>query len=394
MIRKSVIVLLILIITSFALASMASADGPSVTFSFNRENYHPGDVVTLAASLSTPIVTNLTFEIYEPDNDLFLVFTNQTNENGRTSISFRLGGDADTGDYNVYVGGNSSQGSIENITRFSVSSGYTPLVISPSDITASKLTTANNEKITLYAMVHNPGNTSIATTVIFYNSDPDIDGVLIDSTDIILPAESSEIAKIDYTATDGNHTISVVLETEEFPSVLVSRTFTFGQDAQPILELSTGDVSVFEFEPGEERTIAVDVTCYLQTVNNVHLVVLDNQGLIINDSITSPRTMAVGEIIQFQLRIKAPDLPEGTNKLEKGILIQVLGDEGIFSDAETLNILVKESSESQFDPMIIVIALAIVALTIIVVISVAKRRSGNQTRKKMIQIEEDNDEDT
>jgi hypothetical protein len=336
----------------------------------------------------------LTFEIYEPDDDLFLVYTNQTNENGITSISYRLGGDADTGDYDVFLTGNTSQGLIENQTIFSVSPRYTPLVISPSDITASKLNPANNEKITLYTMVHNSGNTSITTAVTFYEGDPDNDGVLIDSTDIILNVESSGVAKIDYTATDGNHTIFVIAETEGFPSTSASRTFTFGQSVEPLLIISTGDVSAFEFKPGEQRTIAVGVTCYLQTVHNVHLVVLDNQNLTINASITSPRTMTVGETVEFQLRITIPDLPEGTDKLEKDILIQVVGDNGVFSDPEILNILVKESAESQFDPMLIIIALAVVALIIVVVIWVAKRRSGNRTRKQMNQIEESDDEDT
>lgn len=385
MIRKTAIALLIFIITSFTLASTASADGPTASISFNKEDYHPGEMVTMTVSMSSPIVTNMTFEIHRPDDDLFLILTNLTNENGATSISFRLDDDADTGDYDVHVGGNTQQGLIENQTFFSVSPGYMPLIISPSDITASKLNPADNEKINLYAMVHNLGNSSIATTVSFYEGDPDTDGVLIDSTDIILPAESSKVAKIDYTATDGNHSIFVVLETEEFPSTTVSRTFTFGQSVDPILVITTDDVTAFEFEPGEERTIAVDVTCHQQTVHNVHLVVLDNQNLTINASITSPRTMTVGETIQFHLKLRAPDLPEGTDQLERGIVIQVVGDDGIFSDAETLNILVKESAESQFDPMIIVIALIVVALIIIIAIWQTARRSGNKTREQIFE---------
>jgi DNA-binding transcriptional ArsR family regulator len=382
MIRKSAVILLILIITSCTLSSMASANGPSVTFSFNKEDYHPGEMVILTASLSSPIVTNVTFEVDDTDDNIILILTNQTNEAGRTSISFKLDDDAHFGDYDVFLTGNTSQGLIENQTLFSVSPGYTPLVISPSDITASKINPANNEKITLYAMVHNSGNTSIATTVSFYEGDPDTDGVLIDSTDIILPAESSGVAKIDYTATDGNRTIFVIAETEEFPSILVSRDFTFGQSVEPILAISSGDVSVFEFESGEERTISVDVTCHLQTVNNVHFVILDNQGLTINASITSPRTMTAGETVEFQLRIKAPELPEGTDQLERGILIQVVGDDGVFSDAETLNIMVKESKESQLDPLIMLIAFAVVVLIIIVVILVT-RRGDNQTREQI-----------
>jgi uncharacterized membrane protein len=392
MIRKTVIILLILIIISFTLANIASADGPSVTFSFNKEDYKPGDMVTLTATLSSPIVTNVTFEVDDPDDDILLILTNQTDEAGITSISFKLDKDAIAGDYNVFLTGNSSQGLIENQTLFSVSPGYTPLVISPSDITTSKLNPANNENITLYAMVHNSGNTSIAMTVSFYEGDPDSDGVLIESTDIIIPAESSGVAKTDYTATDGNHTIFVVAETEEFPSTSVLRDFTFGQSVEPILVISTGDSAVFEFEPGEERTIAVDVTCYLQTVHNVHLVVLDNQNLTINASITQPGTMTEGVTVEFQLRVKVPELPEGTDNLEKGILIQVVGDAGVFSDAETLNIIVKEGKESQFDPMIIVIALVIVALIIIMVIWASKRKRGNQTRKQMNQIEDDDEE--
>ncbi|UCF08625.1 MAG: hypothetical protein JSW28_02750, partial [Thermoplasmata archaeon] len=168
MVRKLMMALLAVIFIFLLSANFASAQGISVTLDFDRKEYKAGDLVTLNARLSSPIVAGLTFEVDDPDGNMILVLTNTTDSDGETTISFKIGDDADLGDYDVYVTGNSSQGIIDNQTSFTVKTAYSPITINPSDITASKQNTANNEEITLYAMVHNNHNTSIPATVKFY----------------------------------------------------------------------------------------------------------------------------------------------------------------------------------------------------------------------------------
>ncbi|MCK5024098.1 MAG: hypothetical protein KAR56_00610, partial [Thermoplasmata archaeon] len=145
--------------------------------------------------------------------------------------------------------------------------------------------------------------------------------------------------------TDGNHTIYVNVESgEDNKTVAACTNITIGGNIQPVLVMTTGDMNIYRFEPGEERIISVDVTCYQTTVNNVHLVCLDNQNLTVDTTITPPRTMTDGETIVFYLRIEAPQQEAGAST-EYDILLQAIGDEA-YSNAEELDIIITDSALS------------------------------------------------
>ncbi len=169
----------------------------------------------------------------------------------------------------------------------------------------------------------------------------------IDSTQtIVVPAMDAKVAKVDWMpGTDGNHTIYVNVESgEDNKTVAACTNITIGGNIQPVLVMTTGDMNIYRFEPGEERIISVDVTCYQTTVNNVHLVCLDNQNLTVDTTITPPRTMTDGETIVFYLRIEAPQQEAGAST-EYDILLQAIGDEA-YSNAEELDIIITDSALS------------------------------------------------
>ncbi|UCE38213.1 MAG: hypothetical protein JSW00_02960 [Thermoplasmata archaeon] len=345
----------------------------------DKNTYYPGDLVTISAQYANGSAPDVTFDVQYPDMTRLTKKT-ESFDNSLANTILTLPSDSPSGTYTIsaFTFDASAQTTFKVIIIPDIE--QSPLNISSSDITSSKLNTANNEQITLYAMVHNTGNTSIPVNVIFYEGDPDIDGVLLGSDYITVPIEGSQPAKITYMAADGTHTIFVVVQTNGFPNASASRNLTFGQNVQSILVLSTGDTNIFKFEPGQEQIITVEVTCYLQTVTNVHLVVLDDQNVTINASIIPARTMMDGETVQFDLRIKAPGLPEGVKKLEKVIVIQAVGEGGIFSNAEKLDIVVTKSTTSSQDPTLIIVAVVLVIIAVLGAVAVAKRRNKHQIK--------------
>jgi outer membrane protein assembly factor BamB/DNA-binding MarR family transcriptional regulator len=248
-----------------------------------------------------------------------------------------------------------------------------------SSITLSKYGPNIGEEITIYTEIENTGNDDCDVIVKYYDGDPDDGGTQIGiDQEITILSDSSDSVSQSWVATAGNHTLYVIVEDlatgEEVTAFL---PITVGENIQPILVLTTGDINIYRFEPGQERTISVEVTCYRQDVNNVRLVVLDDQNLTIDNTITPSITMTNGQTTKFYLRIKAPQLPDGVEKLEKDILIQAVGDNGIFSNAEELDIVVSVSAISLFDPFFVMGAVATGSLATLGAAAAASRRDEN-----------------
>jgi DNA-binding MarR family transcriptional regulator len=108
-----------------------------------------------------------------------------------------------------------------------------------------------------------------------------------------------------------------------------------------------------------------------------HLEILDDQNLTIDHTITPPRTMLEGETTKFYLRIKAPQLPEGKDKLEWDIKLRAVGEGGIFSNAEELDIVVSQNAVSFFNPVTIAGAVATGSLATLGAAAAASRRNEN-----------------
>ena len=208
-----------------------------------------------------------------------------------------------------------------------------------SSITLSDYGPLPGELVTIYAAILNTGDDSRVVLVKFYDGNPDDGGTQIGSGQTVtIPSDGMKIIDVLWTAVEGSNTLYVVVEdTTTGEKTTAYLEVEVGENIQPILVLTTGDINVYRFEPGEERTISVEVTCYLQNVKNVRLIVLDDQNITIDHTITPPREMADGDTVKFYLRVRAPELPEGQEKLEKDILIQAVGDDGVYSNAEELD---------------------------------------------------------
>jgi DNA-binding MarR family transcriptional regulator len=246
-------------------------------------------------------------------------------------------------------------------------------------ITLSKYGPSAGEEVTIYVEIQNTDNNDCDAIVKYYDDDPDDGGMQIGSDqEIIISSDGSISVTQSWIATAGDHTLYVIVEDlstgEEVTAYL---PITVGENIQPVLVLTTGDINIYRFEPDQERTISVEVTCYRQDVSNVRLVVLDDQNLTIDNTITPSITMTDGQTTKFYLRIKAPRLPEGVDKLERDILIQAVGDNGIFSNAEELDIVVSESAISLFDPFFVMGAVATGSLATLGAAAAASRRDEN-----------------
>jgi DNA-binding MarR family transcriptional regulator len=251
--------------------------------------------------------------------------------------------------------------------------------LSISSITLSKYRPSVGEEVTIFVEIQNSDNIDYNTVVRLYDGDPNYDGIQIGIEHIITIMSDSLITiSQNWFVTTGNHTIYVYIDEVNIDETIDSQLdVEIGDKMPPMLVLSTGDINIYRFEPGETRTISVDVTCYLQTVNNVRLKILDHQNLTIDSTITPPRTMSDGETIKFYLRITAPQLPEGVEKFERDIIIQVVGDNGIFSNAEELDIVVSKDAVSFFNPVTIAGAVATGSLATLGAAAAASRRNEN-----------------
>jgi outer membrane protein assembly factor BamB/DNA-binding MarR family transcriptional regulator len=253
----------------------------------------------------------------------------------------------------------------------------------PSNITVSSITLSNpspsaGDEVTIYVDIQNSGNDATDVKVTFYDGEPLNGGTQIGSNQTIeVPSMGSVIASGNWVATTGSYSLYVVVEDlasgEDFSTYI---QVTVSENTTSVLVLSVGDTNIFRFEPGQQRTISVEVTCYMQTVENVNLIVLDDQNLTVQ-SITPPRTMNDGDTIKFYLRITAPELPDGVEKLERDIVIQVVGDNGIYSNAEELDIVVSESAISFLNPWFIAGGVATGSLATLGLAAAASRRNEN-----------------
>jgi hypothetical protein len=230
------------------------------------------------------------------------------------------------------------------------------ITLSSSDITFSKLNPIENETIQVYAVIHNDGEVSGTGIVKFYDGDPNNGGIQIDGIQsVTVKAGDVSVAKVNWTATNGDHVIYVTVENVATGEIATaSNTISVGVGVQPVLVLTTGAMNLFRFESGEERTVSVEVTCYQTSVSNVHLRVVDDQNLTIDSTITPLQTMSPGQTLKFYLRIKVPELTNDTKTLEFDILIQAVGDGGHYSNVESMDIVVSESAVSFFSPLVII----------------------------------------
>jgi len=324
-------------------SSLSAAQVSSIELTIAESEYSLGENITVQASL-TPS-TYVTFEVNDAGGNPVLLLTNLTDDKGSTNITFNLGESADIGDYTIYASASIYGSNLAGDISMQISYP-SPITFSGSDITFSTLNPIAGQAVQIYAVMHNSGDGSAAGLVRFY--DGDTSTPIGDIQTVWLPPSGSNIASVGWTpATDAVHTIIVSVDCgPNYKEHSVTTEIAVGGATQPNLVLTTGDINIYRFRPGETRTLSVDVTCYGMTINNVHLACLDDQNLTVDTSITPPRTMSDGDTIPFYLRVQVPE--NLTNDaVEFQIILQVKGNQA-YSNAEHLDIVVTESALSFF----------------------------------------------
>jgi hypothetical protein len=251
--------------------------------------------------------------------------------------------------------------------------------ISIINFTTSNENPSEGEVIIIGVDIENLDSRDNDVIIKFYLGNPNSGGTMIGtSQEVNIGPDSFLIYSQSWTAITGNHTLYVVIEHNETTETLTSSfQLQVLDETLPSLVLSLGDLNIYRFEPGEERTIFVEVTCYNKALNGVHLIVLDDQNLTIDSTVTPPRNMLEGETTKFYLRIRAPQLPEGKDKMEWDITIQAIGDGEIASNSEELDIVVSKDALSFFNPVILAGAVATGSLATLGAAAAASRRNEN-----------------
>jgi outer membrane protein assembly factor BamB/DNA-binding MarR family transcriptional regulator len=260
------------------------------------------------------------------------------------------------------------------------STRWSPLTeISFLNITVSNDDPTEGEGITITVEIQNSDINDNHIIVKFYDGDPTQGGTQIGSIqEMTIQSDSLLTITQNWIALLGTHNIYVVVGHNETNETLSSSLqIEVGEELIPELVLSVGDINMYRFEPGEERTIFVEVTCYFTAVDNVHLEILDDQNLTIDHTITPPRPMNDGETTKFYLRIRAPQLPKGEEKAEWDIKLRAVGDGGISSNSEELDIVVSQNAVSFFNPVTIAGAVATGSLATLGAAAAASRRNEN-----------------
>ncbi|HEC75825.1 MAG TPA: hypothetical protein ENI33_01015 [Thermoplasmatales archaeon] len=223
------------------------------------------------------------------------------------------------------------------------------LYLNDYDISFSDQNPSVGDDISIYAIIHNWGKMDATATVEFYDGNPETTGnpseLLISSDSISVISGGTDIAFVEWTAEqNGSHQIYVVItnsqpeETTEENNIAYN-TITVGGVEQPTLVITLGVSNIAPFEEGKERTIPVTIYCYLMPVSNVRLLILEDENLTIT-SMTPSIDLNPGDKKDYLIKIKVPKLDENVTLGSKTILVQAVGDDGIMSNAEQIDILI------------------------------------------------------
>jgi len=220
------------------------------------------------------------------------------------------------------------------------------LYLSQEDISFSTQNPQVGEDVTIYAVIHNLGNTSAKAFVDFYDGKNLTN--LIGTTKVFVDAKKTAVTSITWNAINkGKHVITVKVR-DCFPSEKTEENnknfnvLQVGGNYKPSLVITLGLSNIAPFEENTERTIPINIFCYQQAVENIHLVILEDNGLEVT-VVTPDFTLYPGQKKEYLINIEVPSL-ENNKKIEsKTVLIQAVGDAGaVWSNTEQIDILIHE----------------------------------------------------
>ncbi|UCF07197.1 MAG: right-handed parallel beta-helix repeat-containing protein, partial [Thermoplasmata archaeon] len=309
---------------------------PSTTNDYNGLWHYTDFIITLTASDATSGVNDTFYRINS--GDIYSLSLNGqpaiNTEGANNTLEF----------WSVDMAGNTEEHQL--LWNIKLNKTYPDLTVSSEDISFSKPRLIDGSDAFINVSIHNIGNLSAQAQVMFYDGEPTT-GSLIGSVSLEIPAGNSAPASVRWNTTLGVHRIHILIEdslpAEPFTDNNIANV-SVTVEVRPVLVLSVGDINIFRFESGEERTVPVYVSCYNNSATNVRLLVLDDKGLNIS-VVTPPQNLSKDQSFVFYLRIKAPVLKEKQKYVEEDILLQAVSDE-VSSNEESMDVLVgREAAE-------------------------------------------------
>lgn len=327
--------------------------------SFSNDEPIEGEIIHVTAMLvnkgDTCITADVKFYDGEPNIGQLIgaIFNVSIGANGHAFPSIRWDTKGIYGEHELWV-------EISNISPKDYSLGYETfrsilisnasekpeLYLSQEDISFSTQNPQVGEEITIYAVIHNLGNTSAKAFVDFYDGKNLTN--LIGTTKVFVDAKDIAVASVTWNAINkGKHFITVKVR-DCFPSEKTEENnenfnvLQVGGNSKPSLVITLGLSNIAPFEENTERTIPINIFCYQQAVKNIHLVILENDGLEVT-AVTPDFTLYPGQKKEYLINIKVPTL-ENNKKIEsKAVLVQAVGDAGaVWSNTEQIDILIHE----------------------------------------------------
>jgi PKD repeat protein len=142
---------------------------------------------------------------------------------------------------------------------------------------------------------------------------------------------------------------------------------------EPILILSAGLMNIGTFPEGRTRTVPVEVAAFYGQVTNIHIEVIDPDGLEISVR-PEKQNVPSGESVNFYLEIKVPELEGETSVEGRTIEIQAFGDQAT-SNIEYIDLMIRdEKANVWWTPEVIGTTLAAGTITSVGVLSYLLRR--------------------
>jgi PKD repeat protein len=135
----------------------------------------------------------------------------------------------------------------------------------------------------------------------------------------------------------------VTLQVEDNGSAI--NTYRFNMKiggGNPELVISLGVSNIAPFNEDSERAIPIRIYCYNSSASDVTISILENANLTITP-ITPNINLKNGEEKDFLIKIKVPKLSENLTVGTKTIRIQAIGDNGIKSNIEDIDIIIHKS---------------------------------------------------
>ena len=235
----------------------------------------------------------------------------------------------------------------------SISNNKPDFSVENTDISFTDQNPSVGDDIAIYAMISNNGDKEGSVMVKFYDGNPSSNlypSSLIESTVIELSSGESELVSVDWSVVEeGSHDMYVVIsdidavETDVSDNEAYTSLFV-GEGGDSLLVVTVDNTGISKFDPGSTRTLTAKVYCYNNSVENVNLKILDNDNLSVIVK-TPSCDMYAEEQRDFLLTIEVPELSNDTKYKSNNLVIQAVGDNGIVSNAEPVEIIISDTDD-------------------------------------------------